>query len=128
MVTPTSFTLTGPGPGFGENLGIADLNLDGALDLLVITGDKFSGNTAQALIYPSSVASSQTFTNQLLPDGLSYSWAAPNIDVGTFLEQGPSLLGCPMQITARASTMSGRFICSPAHSRLRKVPTTFSSR
>ena len=94
-VTPASFTLTGPGPGFGENLGIADLNLDGASDLLVITGDKFSGNTAQALIYPSSVASSQTFTHQLLPDGLSYSWAAPNIDVGNLPGTGAVVVGAP---------------------------------
>ena len=47
------FSLTGPGPTFGRGLGIADVNLDGSPDLVVITGDQFRGSdtTAKTLIF-----------------------------------------------------------------------------
>jgi hypothetical protein len=93
------FTLTGPGPNFGRGLGIADVNLDGYPDLVVITGDQFSGsdNTAQALIFVGAVRSGAVFTNALLPaSGLAYSWAAPNFDLGDMmLAGGAVLVGTP---------------------------------
>jgi hypothetical protein len=93
------FTLTGPGPNFGRGLGIADVNLDGYPDLVVITGDQFSGSdtTAQALIFAGPVRPSSGFTNDLLPaSGLAYSWASPNIDVGDMtLAGGAILVGAP---------------------------------
>jgi len=92
------FMLTGPGPQFGEGLGIADVNLDGFPDLVVNTGYKFSGSdtTAQTLIFAGNVHAGTTYTNELLPaTGLSYSWAAPNFDVGNMLTGGAVAVGTP---------------------------------
>jgi hypothetical protein len=92
------FMLTGPGPQFGEGLGIADVNLDGYPDLVVNTGDKFNGSdtTAQTLIFAGNVRVGTTYTNELLPaTGLSYSWAAPNFDVGNSLTGGAIAVGTP---------------------------------
>jgi hypothetical protein len=92
------FTLTGPGPGFGRGLAIADVNVDGFPDLIVITGDQFSGSdtTAKALIFSGVVHSGDTYSNQLLPaTGNAYSWAAPNFDVGGMLAGGAVLVGTP---------------------------------
>jgi len=92
------FTLSGPGPNFGEGLGIADVNVDGSPDLVVITGDQFSGSdtTARALIFAGNVHPGATYTNQLLPaTGLAYSWAAPNSDVGDMLAVGAIAVGTP---------------------------------
>jgi FG-GAP-like repeat len=93
------FTITGPGPNFGRGLGIADVNLDGFPDLVVITGDKFSGSdtTAQAFVFAGSVRPDSGFTNSLLPaTGLAYSWAAPNFDLGDMmLAGGAVLVGTP---------------------------------
>jgi len=92
------FMLTGPGPQFGEGLGIADVNLDGFPDLVVNTGAQFSGSdtTAKSLIFAGNVHPGATYTNQLLPGtGLSYSWAAPNSDVGNMLTVGAVAVGTP---------------------------------
>jgi VCBS repeat protein len=93
------FTLTGPGPNFGRGLGIADVNMDGFPDLVVITGDQFNGSdtTAQALIFAGAVRPGAGFTNDLLPaSGLAYSWGSPNIDVGDMaLAGGAILIGTP---------------------------------
>jgi len=92
------FTLSGPGPNFGEGLGIADVNTDGYTDLVVITGDQFSGSdtTAKALVFAGSVRAGAAYTNQLLPAiGLSYSWGAPNSDVGDMLAGGAIAIGTP---------------------------------
>jgi hypothetical protein len=93
------FSLTGPGPNFGRGLGIADVNLDGFSDLVVITGDQFNGSdtTAKALIFAGSVRPGSVFTNELLPaSGLAYSWASPNIDVGDMMMAGGAVLvGAP---------------------------------
>jgi FG-GAP repeat protein len=92
------FSLTGPGPKFGEGLGIADVSLDGFPDLVVNTGDQFSGSdtTAQTLIFAGNVHAGETYTNLLLPaTGLSYSWAAPNFDVGNMLTVGAVAVGTP---------------------------------
>jgi hypothetical protein len=93
------FTLTGPGPNFGRGLGIADVNLDGYPDLVVITGDQFKGSdtTAQALIFAGVVRSDAAFTNALLPaSGLANSWAAPNFDLGDMMLAGGAILvGAP---------------------------------
>jgi len=94
----TYFTLTGPGPGFGRVLGIADVNADGFPDLVVITGDQFNGSdtTAQALIFSGNVHAGDAYTNQLLPAaGYAYSWASPNFDVGEMLTAGAVLVGTP---------------------------------
>jgi len=94
----TYFTLTGPGPGFGRVLGIADVNVDGFPDLIVITGDQFNGSdtTAKALIFSGIVHAGDTYTNQLLPaTGSAYSWASPNFDVREMLTGGAVLVGTP---------------------------------
>jgi len=92
------FMLTGPGPGFGRGLAIADVNADGFPDLVVITGDLFSGSdtTAKALVFSGIVHAGDSYTNQLLPAaGSAYSWAAPNFDVGQMLSGGAVLVGTP---------------------------------
>jgi hypothetical protein len=86
------FTLTGPGPNFGRNLGIADVNLDGIPDLLIITGGIGSGG--QALLYAGYVSSGSNYTNQLLP-GQSNGWGDPNIDVGDMAAKGAIAIGAP---------------------------------
>jgi hypothetical protein len=92
------FTLSEPGPQFGEGVGIADVNQDGTPDLVVITGSQFSGSdtTAQALVFAGHVHPGNSYTNQLLPaTGLAYSWAAPNSDVGEMLMGGAIAVGTP---------------------------------
>jgi hypothetical protein len=92
------FTLTGPGPQFGETVGVADVNLDGTPDLVVVTGAQFNGSdtSAQALIFAGPVHAGASYTNQLLPaTGLSYSWAAPNSDFADTLTAGAVLIGTP---------------------------------
>jgi hypothetical protein len=100
------FSLTGPGPTFGEGRGIADVNLDGFPDLVVNTGDKFSGSdtTAKTLIFSGNVHAGATYTNQLLPaTGLAYSWAAPNSDVAA----GVVAVGTPNASTGTCSSIKG---------------------
>jgi hypothetical protein len=92
------FTLTGPGPNFGRGLAIADVNVDGFPDLVVITGDQFKGSdtTAMALVFSGIVHPGDAYTNQLLPaPGNAYSWAAPNFDIGDMLAGGAVLVGTP---------------------------------
>jgi len=101
----TYFTLSGPGPLFGRNLGIADMNGDNSPDLMVVTGAQYSGSdtSAQTLVYPGPVHLSETYGNQLLPaTGLSYSYAAPNTDVagGAFVVGAPNASTCSTQIGA----------------------------
>ena len=86
------FTLTGPGPNFGRNLGIADVNQDGIPDLLVITGKIGSGG--EALLYAGCVSSGSNYLNQLLP-GQSNGWGDPNIDVGDMAAAGAVAIGAP---------------------------------
>ena len=86
------FTLTGPGPNFGRNLGIADVNLDGIPDLLVITGKIGSGG--EALLYAGYVGSGLNYTNQLLPSQAN-GWGDPNIDVGDLGATGAVAVGAP---------------------------------
>jgi hypothetical protein len=92
------FVLTGPGPGLGEGLGISDVNLDGFPDLVVNTGAQFSGSetSAQTLVFAGNVHAGASVTNQLLPAaGLSYSWGAPNYDVGNLQSVGAVAIGAP---------------------------------
>ena len=95
----TNFSLSGPGPNFGRGLGIADVNLDGNPDLVIITGDQFNGSdtTAMTLVFVGPVNASSGYTNQLLPaSGLAYSWASPNFDLGDMmLTGGAILIGTP---------------------------------
>jgi hypothetical protein len=92
------FVLTGPGPQFGEGLGIADVNLDGFPDLVVNTGAQFSGSdtSAQTLVFAGNVNGGASYTNSLLPaTGLSNSWGAPNYDVGNLQTAGAVAIGTP---------------------------------
>lgn len=86
------FTLTGPGPNFGRNLSIADVNLDGIPDLLIITG--LIGSGGQALLYAAYVSPGSNYTNQLLP-GQANGWGDPNIDVGDIAATGAIAVGAP---------------------------------
>jgi hypothetical protein len=91
------FVLTGPGPQFGEGLGIADVNFDGFPDLTVNTGAQFSGSdtSAQTLVFAGNVHGG-AYTNSLLPaPGLSDSWSAPNHDVGNLQSVGAVAIGAP---------------------------------
>ena len=91
----TYFALTGPGPGLGRGLGIADVYRNGLLDLVVITG-KQDDTTAQALVYAGYVNSSSAYTNQLLPAvGLGNGWGTPNIDVADMATAGTIAVGAP---------------------------------
>jgi hypothetical protein len=93
------FTLTGPGPTFGRNLGIADVNLDGFPDLTVITGTQ-GGSSAQALLFAGTVHAGASYTNQLLPAaGLGSGWGMPNIDVGDLNAAGVVAVGAPNAFT-----------------------------
>jgi len=106
LLQSSYFSLTGPGPTFGEGLGIADVNLDGFSDLVVNTGDKFNGSdtTAKTLIFGGIVHAGGTYTNQLLPaTGLSYSWAAPNSDVAA----GVVAVGTPNATSGTCSSIKG---------------------
>jgi FG-GAP-like repeat len=94
----TYYSLTGPGPGFGRDLGIGDVNSDGVPDLVVVTGDEFRGSdaTAQALVYPGPVHLGEAYSNQLLPKtGLAYSFGAPNTDVAGMLAGSGIAVGAP---------------------------------
>jgi hypothetical protein len=85
----TYFSLSGPGPNFGQALGIADVNLDGVSDLVVMTAN-------QALIYPGNVYAGESYTSQLLPaSGLTAQWAIPNSDMGEMLTAGAIAVGAP---------------------------------
>jgi len=85
----TYFSLSGPGPNFGQALGIADVNVDGVSDLVVMTAN-------QALIYPGNVYAGESYTSQLLPaSGLTAQWAIPNSDMGEMLTAGAIAVGAP---------------------------------
>ena len=89
----TYFTLSGPGPSFGRNLGIADVNRDGTPDLVVITGTQ-DGSSAQGLVYAGNVYAGNTYSNQLLPaSGLGNGWGYPNIDVADLAATGAVAVG-----------------------------------
>ena len=92
------FTVSGIGPNFGEGLGIADVNVDGSPDLVIITGAQFnkSDGSAQALVFSGPVYPGSGYSNQLLPaTGLAYSWGAPNSDVGEMISAGVVAVGAP---------------------------------
>ena len=83
------FTLAGTTPSFGTAVGVADVNLDGAPDLVVVNG-------SQALVYSGYVHAGGGFTNQLnAAPGLTDLWAYPNSDVGQMLTSGAVAVGAP---------------------------------
>jgi len=89
------FSLTGPGPQFGRNLFISDVNLDGSPDMAVIAGDPGNGSTDKVLLYTGPVHAGATYTNQLLPAaGMSANYFGyPNSDVGDMPSAGAVLVG-----------------------------------
>ena len=83
------FTFAGASPSFGTAVGVADVNLDGTPDLVVV-------NASQALVYPGYVHAGESFTNQLnAAPGLTDLWAYPNTDVGQMLTSGAVAVGAP---------------------------------
>jgi hypothetical protein len=106
------FMLTGPpGGGFGEGVGVADVNLDGFPDLVVNTGAQFSGSgtSAQTLIFAGIVHAGAVYTNQLLPanGNLAYSWAAPNWDLGDMQSGGAVAIGTPNATNNNGCSIQG---------------------
>ena len=95
------FTLSGSGvAGFGEGVGIADVNIDGFPDLVVNAGGQKSGQT---FVFAGTVHAGSGYTNQLLPaTGLSNNWALPGFDVGNLQSAGAVAIGTP-----NASNSSG---------------------
>jgi len=124
----TYFTLTGPGPGFGRVLGIADVNVDGFPDLVVITGDG-SDTTAKALIFSGVVHAGDTYTNQLLPAaGYANSWASPNFDVGGMSTGGAVLVGNPnVQCSGAAQLFTSPFSSTTSPNYVFQPPTVQSN-
>ncbi len=89
----TYFTLTGPGSGFGEGVGIADVNLDGFPDLVVNSGGSKSGQT---VVFAGTVHAGSGYTNDLLPaTGMANNWALPGFDVGNLQSVGAVAVGTP---------------------------------
>lgn len=87
------FTLSGPGPAFGEGVGIADVNLDGFPDLVVNSGGSKSGQT---LVFAGTLHGGASYTNQLLPaTGMANNWALPGFDVGNLQSVGGVAVGTP---------------------------------
>ncbi len=87
------FTLSGPGPNFGEGVAIADVNLDGFPDLVVNAGGSKAGQT---LVFPGIVHAGASYTSQLLPaTGLSNNWALPDFAVGNLQSVGAVAVGTP---------------------------------
>ena len=86
------FTLSGPG-GFGEGTTIADVNLDGVLDLVVNAGGQTAGQTQ---IFAGPVHAGVGYTNQLLPaPALSTNWALPDFAAGNLVSVGAVGVGTP---------------------------------
>jgi len=82
------FTFAGTSPSFGTAVGVADVNLDGTPDLVVIG--------SQAFVYPGNVHAGESFTNQLNPaPGLTDLWAYPNSDFAQMLTSGAVAVGAP---------------------------------
>lgn len=112
----TFFSLAGPGPLFGRDLGIGDLNGDGVPDLVVVTGDKFNGSdtTAAALAYLGPISPGKAYANQLLPKtGLAYSFGAPNIDVAGLATAGAIAIGAPNASTCNSQIGAVHLYLSP---------------
>jgi hypothetical protein len=110
------YSLTGPGPGFGRDLGIGDVNGDSVPDLVVVTGDEFKGSdtTAQALVYPGPVHLGEAYANQLLPKaGLAYSFGAPNTDVAGMLAGAGIAVGAPNATTCNSQIGAVHLYTSP---------------
>ena len=101
----TYFTLSRPGPLFGRNFGIGDMNGDNVPDLMVVTCAQYSGSdtSAQTLVYPGPVHLSEAYGNQLLPaTGLSYSYGSPNTDVEAMAAGGALVVGAPNASTCNS--------------------------
>jgi hypothetical protein len=114
----TYFTLSGPGPNFGRNLGIADVNLDSFPDLVVITG-KIDVSNAQAFLYFGPVNAGSTPSTLLSAPGLAGGWGDPNIDVGDLSASGPGLIA----VGAPNATCSGALHVFTAPFVSSQVPT-----
>lgn len=81
------FTFAGTSPNFGMAAGVADVNLDGVPDLVVV-------NASQALVYSGYVHQGEGFSNQLNgAPGLTALWGDPNSDVGHMFTSGAVAVG-----------------------------------
>jgi hypothetical protein len=106
-----SFSLTGPGPSFGQRLGIGDMNGDNVPDLVVITG---GSTTPEALVYPGPVHLSEPYANQLLPaTGLADSFANPNTDVAEMVAGGAIAIGAPNATTCKTQIGAVHLYATP---------------
>jgi len=99
------FTLSGPGvTGFGEGVGIADVNLDGFPDLVVNAGGQKSGQT---FVFAGIVHAGASYTNQLLPaKGLGNNWALPDFAVGNLQSVGGVAVGTPNASNSNGCSLS----------------------
>jgi hypothetical protein len=98
------FTLSAPVSGFGEGVGIADVNLDGFPDLVVNAGGQKSGQT---FVFAGIVHAGASYTNQLLPaTGLGNNWALPDFAVGNLQSVGGVAVGTPNASNSNGCSLS----------------------
>ncbi len=96
----TYFSISGPGPNFGQTLDVADVTGDGVPDLVI-----FNGN--QAFFYPGTVQSGESYTNQLLPaPGLDAQWAMRDGDTGFIFTTGAIAVAAPVASTDQSCMSS----------------------
>ena len=97
---PTYFSLSGPGPNFGQQVDVADITGDSLPDLAIVSGN-------QAFFYPGPVHSGASYRNQLLPaPGLDALWGKRDGDAGLMLTSGALAVAAPVASTDQSCMSS----------------------
>ena len=83
------FSLSGPGPNFGQQVDVADVTGDTLPDLAIFS-------SKQGFFYTGTVRPGNSYSSQLLPaPGLDALWAKRDGDVGQMLTNGVIAVGAP---------------------------------